>query len=111
MLDKAEMGRAFPWKTSRGTIGPQSSDRLIEPRAEETEENPARQSSMPSAVLVLQCAVIGDVPSGGDRLILELVRRLPAEFGEVTFLTTPEGVSQLRQLGLNNLKLEVVPAF
>lgn len=63
------------------------------------------------SVFVLQCGVVGNVPSGGDRLILELVRRWPASLGQVTFVTTTEGATQLQQLGISNPKLHILPSF
>ncbi len=111
MVERAETGRATSWNLSGLRIGSQPCNRVTVGSPEPTKENAARPSPIANATLVVQCAVIGDVPSGGDRLILELVRRLPAEFGEVTFLTTPEGASQLRQSGISNAKLALVPSF
>ena len=50
--------------------------------------------------LVVLLAVVGTFPSGGDRLMIELIRRWPTTEGPVTVLTTPEGLRNLRESGV-----------
>ncbi len=58
--------------------------------------------------MVLFMSVIGTVPSGGDRLVLELIRRWPSDSGAVIVITTEEGLRQLQSLRIDNVSIELV---
>ncbi len=59
-------------------------------------------------LLVLLLSVIGIVPSGGDRLTVELARRWPGDGSLVTVLTTKEGLRYIQDLGAANLRVELI---
>jgi glycosyltransferase involved in cell wall biosynthesis len=59
-------------------------------------------------LLVVQLAVVGTVPSGGDRMALELARRWPDSGGPVTMLTTRQGVRTMHDLGIRNVNARVL---
>jgi len=68
------------------------------------------EHSMRNGILVLLCAVVGDVPSGGDLLVLELVRRWPENAGPVRLVTSPAGKRRAAEVGLNYAQLELLRA-
>src|SRR5260370_40998541 len=51
-------------------------------------------------VLLLLCSVVGEVPSGGDLLALELVKRWQQAAGPVSILTSVSGMRQANEVGL-----------
>ena len=78
-----------------------------DPARADTELGP-RRGMVPSGLLVILCASVGPVPSGGDRLIIELVRRAPAEIGPITILTTADCRSYLDELAGRNVGVSML---
>src|ERR1700737_4405085 len=61
-----------------------------------------------SGLLMVALSIVGGVPSGGDRMAMELARRWPTIGGPITVLTTIEGVRLIHDLEISNVNTQVL---
>lgn len=61
-----------------------------------------------SQLIVLLCSVVGETPSGGDYLALELARHWPSDQPRPIVLTSVEGKRQIDELGIGGFTVELL---
>jgi glycosyltransferase involved in cell wall biosynthesis len=72
---------------------------------------PANRTELgPYRLIVLLCSVVGDTPSGGDRLAVEIARHWPAGQPRPVVLTSADGKHQLDRLGIGGVDVRTFDA-